>query len=59
MSLIKNNLYCPQKDIIEPVRAALEYYTDMQKALEEEKKKGREAAKHRMDKDVIKSKIQT
>lgn len=41
------------------MRAALEYYTDMQKALEEEKKKGREAAKQRMDKDVIKSKIQT
>lgn len=48
-----------EKDIIQPVRAALEYYTDMQKALEEEKKKGREAAKQRMDKDVIKSKIQT
>lgn len=28
-----------QKDIIGPVRNALEYYTDMQRALEEEKKK--------------------
>lgn len=28
-----------ENDIIEPVRTALEYYTDMQRALEEEKKK--------------------
>jgi len=28
-----------QNDIIQPVRTALEYYTDMQKALEEEKKR--------------------
>jgi hypothetical protein len=31
----------------------------MQKALEEEKRKGREAVKQRIEKEVIKSKIQT
>ena len=33
------SLYIFQNDIIDPVRTALEYYTDMQRALEEEKKK--------------------
>lgn len=40
---------CFQKDIIEPVRNALDYYTQMQKAIEEEKEKNTTSEKSKQN----------
>ena len=40
-------LFLLQKDIIQPVRNALDYYTQMQKAMEEDSKKKKDSSSER------------
>ena len=49
-------LLCLQDDIIRPVRKALEYYQDMQNAIEEEKTK-RDKTKDKKAKNGIKNNL--